>query len=42
MDIIIADYVESTKYKHKIIIQVDTDDPPDGTERADSPTLGTA
>lgn len=42
MDIIIADYVESTKYKHKIIIQIDTDDPPDGTERADSPTLGTA
>lgn len=42
MDIIIADYVESIKHKQKVIIQIDTDDPPDGTERANSPTLGTA
>lgn len=40
IDILIADYVESTKYKLKI--QIDTDDPPDEPERADSPTLGTA
>ena len=40
IDIIIADYVESTKYKLKI--QIVTDDPPDEPERADSPTLGTA
>lgn len=42
IDIIIADYVESNKHKQKIIIQIDTDDPPDEPERADSPTLGTA
>lgn len=40
IDILISDYVESTKYKLKI--QIVTDDPPDGTERADQPTLGTA
>ena len=40
IDILIADYVESTKYKLKI--QIVTDDPPDEPERADSPTLGTA
>lgn len=40
IDILIADYVESTKYKLKI--QIDTDDPPDEPERANSPTLGTA
>ena len=39
IDILISDYVESTKYKLKIQI---VDDPPDGTERADQPTLGTA
>lgn len=40
IDILISDYVESTKYKLKI--QIVTDDPPDEPERADSPTLGTA
>ena len=40
IDILIADYVESTKYKLKI--QIVIDDPPDEPERADSPTLGTA
>lgn len=40
IDILIADYVESNKYKLKI--QIVTDDPPDEPERADSPTLGTA
>ena len=42
MEIIIADYVESIMHKQKIIIEIDTDDPPDAPKRADQPTLGSA